>query len=101
MVLVCSAEIADAEGEVEVPHAVAGQAHHQQTRPFQPVRHFQANAPPWVRMWPKTVLNAFTTCALAGAALAIYCAAEVSSGVASPLASAFIGLVMSTMTLPA
>src|SRR6266700_6076668 len=25
---------------------------------------------PWARTWPKTVLNAFTTCALAGAALA-------------------------------
>src|SRR6202011_1566006 len=36
-----SAEKVDAEGNVE-PCAVTGQAHHQQARPFQPVRHVQA-----------------------------------------------------------
>jgi hypothetical protein len=44
VVRVRSAEIADAEGEVEGPHAVAGQADHQQARPFQPVRRLQAPA---------------------------------------------------------
>ena len=56
---------------------------------------------PWARTWPKTVLNAFTTCALAGAALAISCAPEVPSGVTSPVASALKVLEMSMMTLPA
>ena len=32
---------ADAEGEVQAPHAIAGQAHRQQARPLQPVRHAQ------------------------------------------------------------
>jgi hypothetical protein len=35
VVRVRSAEKVDAEGEVEVPHAMAGQADHQQARPFQ------------------------------------------------------------------
>ena len=56
---------------------------------------------PWARTWPKTVLNAFTTCALAGAALAISCAPEVPSGVTSAVASALKVLEMSMMTLPA
>src|SRR6202042_685613 len=56
---------------------------------------------PWARTWPKTVLNAFTTCALAGAALAISCAPEVPSGVTSSVASALKVLEMSMMTLPA
>src|SRR6185437_2605709 len=56
---------------------------------------------PWASTWPKIVLNAFTTCALAGAALATSCAAEVPSGVVSPSAVALKGLAMSTMTLPA
>ena len=47
------------------------------------------------------VLNAFTTLALAGAALATSCAIEVSSGMASPSAAELKGLLMSTMTLPA
>lgn len=47
------------------------------------------------------VLNAFTTLALAGAALATSCAIEVSSGIASPSAAVLNGLLMSTMTLPA
>src|ERR1022692_1220663 len=37
-----SAENADAEGEVEVPHAVAGQAHRQRPDPFQPAGYLQA-----------------------------------------------------------
>jgi hypothetical protein len=49
---------------------------------------------PWARTWPKTVLNAFTTCALAGAALAISCAPEVPSGVTSAVASALKVLEM-------
>src|SRR5487761_740620 len=32
----------DAEGEVPVPHPVAGEAHRDHARSFQPVRHFQA-----------------------------------------------------------
>ena len=32
----------DAEGEVPVPHPVAGEAHLDQARSFQPVRHSQA-----------------------------------------------------------
>jgi hypothetical protein len=32
----------DAEGEVQVPHPVAGEAHRDHARSFQPVRHFQA-----------------------------------------------------------
>jgi hypothetical protein len=36
---------------------------------------------PGTRTWPKTVLNAFTKCAPAGAALAISCAAEVPIGI--------------------
>src|ERR1700722_7410465 len=47
------------------------------------------------------VLNAFTTLALAGAALATSSAIEVSSPRASPSAAALKGLLMSTMTLPA
>lgn len=47
------------------------------------------------------VLNAFTTCALAGAALTISCAPDVPSGVTSPVASALKVLEMSMMTLPA
>ena len=47
------------------------------------------------------VLNAFTTLALAGAALATSCAIEVSSRWASPSAAELKGLLMSTMTLPA
>jgi hypothetical protein len=43
VVRVRSAENADAEGEVEGPHAVAGQADHQQARLFQPVRRLQAS----------------------------------------------------------
>src|SRR6202012_4446557 len=35
-------EFSDAEGEVPVPHPVPGEAHRDQARPFQPVRHFQA-----------------------------------------------------------
>ena len=60
-----------------------------------------SSGPPWARTWPKTVLNAFTTCALAGTALAISCAPEVPSGVTSPVASALKVLEMSMMTLPA
>src|SRR6202030_3835819 len=56
---------------------------------------------PWARTWPKTVLNTFTTCALAGAALATSCAPEMPSGVTSPVASALEVLEMSTTTLPA
>ena len=46
------------------------------------------------------MLNALTTCAPAGAALAISCAPELPSGVTKPLKSGVMGLVMSTMTLP-
>jgi|GEM_PF-6371594 len=60
-----------------------------------------SSGPPWARMWPKTVLNAFTTYALAGTALAISCAPEVPSGVTSPVASAVEVLEMSMTTLPA
>jgi hypothetical protein len=45
------------------------------------------------------VLNALTTCTLAGAALAISCAAEVPSGVTSPVAPELKVLLMSTMTI--
>jgi hypothetical protein len=45
------------------------------------------------------VLNALTTCTLAGVALAISCAAEVSSGVTSPVAPELKVLLMSTMTI--
>src|SRR5579859_1759241 len=38
---------------------------------------------PRAKTWAKTVLNAFTTCALAGTALAISCAPEEPSGVTS------------------
>jgi hypothetical protein len=37
--------------------------------------------PPWARSWPEMVLNAFTTCAPTGPALAISSAPEVPSGV--------------------
>ena len=40
-----SAEV-DAEGEVEAPHAIAGQAHRQQARSLQPVRHAQVAGVP-------------------------------------------------------
>jgi hypothetical protein len=40
-------EFGDAEGEVPVPCPVAGEAHLDQARPFQPVRHFQAAAMPF------------------------------------------------------
>ena len=53
------------------------------------------------RTWPKIVLNAFTTCALVGAAAAICWDTELPSVVTSPLASALNGLVMSTRILPA
>lgn len=56
---------------------------------------------PFSRTTPKIVLNAFTTLALAGAALATSCATDVSAGMASPSAAALKGLLMSTMTLPA
>ena len=46
------------------------------------------------------MLNALTTCAPAGAALAISCAPELPSGVTKPVKSGVMGLVMSTMTLP-
>ena len=46
------------------------------------------------------VLNALTTCAPAGAALAISCAPELPSGVTKPVKSGVMGLVMSTTTLP-
>jgi hypothetical protein len=47
------------------------------------------------------VLNAFTTLAPAGAALAASCAIEVSSRWASPSNVELKGLLMSTMILPA
>jgi hypothetical protein len=47
------------------------------------------------------VERAFTTCALAGTALAISCAPEVPSGMTSPVASALKVLEISMMTLPA
>ena len=46
------------------------------------------------------MLNALTTCAPAGAALAISCAPELPSGVTKPVKSGVMGLVMSTTTLP-
>ncbi len=46
------------------------------------------------------MLNALTTCAPAGAALAISCAPELPSGVTKPWKSGETGLVMSMMTLP-
>ena len=55
---------------------------------------------PRARTWAKTVLNAFTTCALAGTALAISSAPEEPSGVTSPVASALKVLEMSMMILP-
>src|SRR5215469_2129450 len=55
----------------------------------------------WASTVPKMVLNALTTWALAGAALATCCAMEVPSGVASAVAAGLNGLEMSTMTLPA
>src|ERR1700688_4983888 len=59
------------------------------------------SAEPAARTSENRVLNAFTTCAPAGAALAISCAPELPSGVTKPLESGVMGLVMSTMTLPA
>ena len=58
------------------------------------------SAGPAARTWENRVLNALTTCAPAGAALAISCAPELPSGVTKPVASGVTGLVMSTMTLP-
>jgi hypothetical protein len=126
-----SAENADAEGEVEVPDAVAGQAHRQRPDPFQPAGHLQAadiertqsealDEPRHSGLGPRVIsgeehvqrtllgqdvaedgVERFTTCALAGTALAISCAPEMPSGVTSPVASALKVLEMSMMTLPA
>ena len=58
------------------------------------------SAEPAARTLENRVLNALTTCAPAGAALAISCAPELPSGVTKPLKSGVTGLVMSMMTLP-
>src|ERR1700722_10713155 len=55
---------------------------------------------PTFRTLENRVLNALTTCAPAGAALAISCAPELPSGVTKPLKSGVTGLVISMTTLP-
>ena len=112
-------------------HPVAGEAHDDDARAFQPVRHAQSADIEWTQIealdefrhaglrprvvaghedvqlpactktTPKMVLNAFTTLASTGATLAISRAIDVSAGMARPSPSALKGLMMSTMTLPA
>src|SRR6185312_12778880 len=124
-------EFGGAECDVEVVQSMTGEAHEDQARSLQPVRHGQAadvqraqpetgdelrharlglrivaghehiQCPTLLQERPKTVLKAFTTRAPAGAALATSWAIEVSAGRASPSASALKGLLMSTMTLSA
>ena len=95
-----SSENLGAQGGVEAGPA-AGDAHQQDAGPFEDRGHLESTGvegpqvqalqeggdfcfrlravageervqrPPWARTWPKTVLNAFTTCALSGAAAAI------------------------------